>query len=283
MQPAITDPLFAWNALDDSPTLGTLKQFLATVPDQQLLEGLRQARGHGRDDHPIRVLWGVVLLTIVLRHGSFEACLAELRRNDDLRVLIGIPRDAEHQVPDGWNVSRFLHVLGQEPHLTNLRAVFDHLVRRLGIAVPTLGEHTAGDASALNTRRPKQTPAADPAAEAHPAEGSAAALPTDPSAATPLGAKVAAAAEPPQDQVEYDDHGLPCPAGGRKEYTDENGKVVKVVEWFGYKFHLLVDVHHEVTLAYQISSTKMGDNEVLPDLLRQAQANLPAGRIKTLA
>ena len=55
------------------------------------------------------------------------------------------------------------------------------------------------------------------------------------------------------------------------------------MEWFGYKFHLLVDVHHEVTLAYQISSTKMGDNEVLPDLLRQAQANLPAGRIQTLA
>jgi hypothetical protein len=34
---------------------------------------------------------------------------------------------------------------------------------------------------------------------------------------------------------------LPGPTGERKEYTDEEGKVVKVVEWFGYKFHLLVD------------------------------------------
>jgi hypothetical protein len=281
MQPAITDPLFAWDALDDSPTLGTIKQFLATVPDQQLLEGLRQARGHGRDDHPLRVLWGVVLLAIVLRHGSFEACLAELRRNDDLRVLIGIPRDAENEVPDGWNVSRFLHVLGQEPHRTNLRAVFDQLVQRLGITVPNLGENTAGDASALNTRRPKQTKAADPAPEV-----SAAAVPVAADAAAPEPppvAEPAAAAEPPKEKVQYDAYGLPCPAGGRKEYSDDTGKVVKVVEWFGYKFHLLVDVHHEVTLAYQISSTKMGDNEVLPDLLRQAQANLPAGRIKTLA
>ena len=31
------------------------------------------------------------------------------------------------------------------------------------------------------------------------------------------------------------------------------------------------------------SSTKLGDSEVLPDLLSQARANLPAGRIKTLA
>ncbi len=77
--------------------------------------------------------------------------------------------------------------------------------------------------------------------------------------------------------------GLPVPAGGRKEYTDESGKVVKVVEWFGYKFHLLVDVKHEVVLAYQISSTKKGDNEILPALVEQGRANLPPGRIKSLA
>ena len=61
------------------------------------------------------------------------------------------------------------------------------------------------------------------------------------------------------------------------------GKVIRVVEWFGYKFHLLVDVKHEVALAYRISSTKTGDNEMLPDLLQQARVNLPAGRIQTLA
>ena len=40
--------------------------------------------------------------------------------------------------------------------------------------------------------------------------------------------------------------GLPQPSGGRKEYTDEQGRVVKVVEWFGYKLHLLADARHEV-------------------------------------
>jgi len=76
---------------------------------------------------------------------------------------------------------------------------------------------------------------------------------------------------------------LPAPSGGRKEYADDTGKVSKVVEWFGYKLHLLVDVKHEVALAYEITSTKAGDGETLPAVLRQAQANLPANRIRTLA
>jgi Transposase DDE domain len=44
-----------------------------------------------------------------------------------------------------------------------------------------------------------------------------------------------------------------------------------------------VDVKHEVVLAYEITDTKAGDGETLPDVLKQAEANLPAGRIETLA
>src|SRR5262249_54399169 len=68
-----TDPLFAWEHLEDFPTLTTLRDFLATIPDQQLLQGLHAARGHGRDDYPIPRLWRVVLLTIALRLTSFNA------------------------------------------------------------------------------------------------------------------------------------------------------------------------------------------------------------------
>jgi hypothetical protein len=38
-----------------------------------------------------------------------------------------------------------------------------------------------------------------------------------------------------------------------KEYRDDEGKVTKVVEWFGYKLHLLVDAKHEVVLAYEVT------------------------------
>ena len=79
---------------------------------------------------------------------------------------------------------------------------------------------------------------------------------------------------------------LPQPNGGRKEYKDESGKVVKAYEWFGYKFHLLVDVKYEVVVAYQFTSAAgegTGDSSVLPRVLEQAQRVLPQGRIETLA
>ena len=234
-------PLFAWGCLDDCPTLATLRDFLATIPDQELLAGLHAARGHGRDDYPVARLWRVVLLTIALRHTSFNACLAELHRNPALCQLLDI--HGEEQIPNGWNLSRFLDVLGSEPHLSALRQVFDHLARPLGRAVPDLGRHTAGDATALNAR-PKRD-------------------------------RQAVAREQAQ--------GLPQPTGGRKEYNDDDGRVTQVVEWFGYKLHLLVDVHHEVPLAYHVTDTKVGDNERVGALVDQAQANLPPGRLETLA
>ncbi len=236
-----TQPLFAWEVLEDSPSIQTLRVFLTAIPDGQLLGGLRQARAKGRNDFSVTVLWQVVLLTIVLRHLSFEACLDELRRNADLRRLIGIA--SEEEVPHKWNVSRFLDTLGQEPHLTDVREVFDLLARRLGQVVPDLGQHTAGDATGLNARAKKD-------------------------------AKLLAA------EVKQ---GLPQPSGGRKEYTDAEGHVTRVVAWFGFKLHLLVDVKHEVAVGYRITDTKVGDNEALPEVLAQAQANLPEGRIQTLA
>ena len=182
-------------------------------------------------------------MTIVLRHTTIESCLGELGRNVALRRLIGV--EDEGGVPKAWNMSRFLSVLGAEPHLGLLREVFDVMVRRLGEVVGDLGADCAGDASHLSARNVRS------------------------------GKK--------------NDDGLPEPAGGRKEYTDSEGKVTKVVEWFGYKFHLLVDRRHEVALAYRITSTKTGDNEVLGELVEQAQTNLPQergrkrARIKTLA
>ena len=79
---------------------------------------------------------------------------------------------------------------------------------------------------------------------------------------------------------------LPQPAGGRKEYKDDSGKVVKTYEWFGFKFHLLVDIKHEVVVTWHITSAAgegSGDSSVIPLLLPRAREVLPDGRIKTLA
>jgi len=236
-----TKPLFPWDELEVSPTLATIKEALAAIPDSQLLAALQERRHNGCDTYPVSVLWGVLLLSIILRHTTTEACLEELRRNAPLRLLIGI--ESEDAVPNGWNITRFLAVLGQAPYLQLLRDIFNSMVQRLGVAVPDLGQHTAGDSTGLCGRR-----------------------------------------EPNAQRVKAEiQDGLPQASGGRKEYKDDDGKVTKVVEWFGYKLHLLVDVKHEVVLSYHITDTKSGDNECVGTLVEQAQRNLPAERIQTLA
>src|SRR6516225_9953421 len=240
MMIADTQPLFAWAALEDSPSQGTIRRCLEAIPDSSLLLELRQARGRRRDDYPVSLLWGVALLTPLLRHASYDACLAEVRRNPALQRLVGI--ETEEQVPHHWNLSRFLDVLGHPAHLTAMRMSFDGMVRRLASVVPELGSRLAGDATALSARH------GDTAR--HKAE-------------TKLG--------------------LPQPAGGRKEYLDAEGKVERVVEWFGYKLHLLVDVRHELALAYRITEPAVGDNQMIAALLEQARANLPEDRIESLA
>ncbi len=135
-------PLFAWDCLEDSPSLQTIKDLLAALPDGKLLKSLRAARGKGRDDYPVHVLWGVVVLRVALRHITTEAVLAELHRNEGLRRVIGI--ESECGVPKKWNMSRFEDVLGQEPHRTLLKEIFNVLIQRLGLAVADLGRDTAG-------------------------------------------------------------------------------------------------------------------------------------------
>ena len=237
MRVAVTKPLFAWDCLDDSPDLTTIRQVLALLPDAELLEALRRWRGKGRDDYQIHVLWGVVVLRTLLRHQSYESTLGELKRNPTLCRLIGI--EDKSQIPRLYNLSRFLKVLGHKNHLALVTKAFDELIRRLGQVVPDLGQRTAGDSTGLSARRLRK-------------EGD-------------------------------DECGLPEATGGKKEYLDDEGKVTRVVEWFGYKLHLLVDVRHEVALAYAVTSANAGDNELIPALVKQAKGNLPEGRIETLA
>lgn len=241
MQIAMTQPLFAWECLEDSPSLMTIRSLLKVFPDDRLLRGLRQHRGRGRNEYPVHVLWGVLLLKIILRHTTGEATLGELQRNEALRRLIGIERGS--QVPRPWNFSRFLDVLGQAPHRTHLVAMFNTMVQRLSAGVPDLGRHTAGDSTALHGRRKCN----EAAVSAETADG------------------------------------LPQANGGRKEYLDDTGNVTKILEWFGYKLHLLVDVKHEVTLAYRVTSANACDSCPIKDLVEQAQAHVPAGRMETLA
>lgn len=265
-----TDPLFPWHKLPDSPDLTALAQLLEDLPDQPLIEALRRHRGHGRNDYPVHHLWRIHLASYFLRHPTREACLFELGRNPSLRRALGI--EEGQALPSSYNMSRFEEVLGLPEHQPLVQAMFQELTGRLGQAVPDLGRHVAGDSAALSARRHAADKPKEASQPPGPADQPQDATPPDPANPNPAGLDPAGP--------------LPQPTGGKKEYKDENGKVVRTYLWYGYKFHLLVDAVHEVILAYHLTSADgegTGDSSVLPILLERAGAVLPEGRILTLA
>ncbi len=224
----MTRPLFAWDCLETTPVLETVKDFFEVLPDAKLLNALHAYRGKGRDDYPIKVLWAVYLLRILFRHPTMTAMLEELHRNPALCYLVGI--ENEKHIPRKYNMSRFEDVLGMDIHLPYLADIFPTMVKVLAGEVKELGKHTAGDGSALHARRSR-------------ARGKTNSI-------------------------------LAPPSGGKKEYKDNNGTVTEVYEWFGYKFHLIVDVKHEVVLAYDVTTANQSETTVLPATVKQAIKNL---------
>ncbi len=225
----VSKPLFPWDHLESSPSLKTIRNFLETIPDANLIKALEANRGRGRNDYPISILWGVCLLRVIIRHSTMDAMLQELHRNPALCLLIGV--DDESQIPDKYNMSRFEKVLGLPQHLELIREIFNSMVRHLSDEVCGLGENLAGDASALHARPQR-------------------------------GKK-----QPPSNQ-------LPTPSGGKKEYLNNDGEVTETYEWFGYKFHLVVDTTHEIVLGYSVTSANEADNKAMPKVLELARENI---------
>ena len=137
MRIGITQSLFPWDALEDSPSIKTLRLFLDSIPDAKLLDGLRYARGKGRNDHPVSTLWGVVLLTIALRHVTFEACLDELRRNQDLRCEWHCPAQLLLHRP----VAPTKHYMYNSAYIIPLRAALGSCPTGHSGLLPVLGAH----------------------------------------------------------------------------------------------------------------------------------------------
>jgi len=52
----IRKPLFAWDEMQASPSLGTIRRALEAIPDAPLLAVLPARRHRGCDTYPVRVL-----------------------------------------------------------------------------------------------------------------------------------------------------------------------------------------------------------------------------------
>lgn len=231
--------LFGWREIEGDSDLNRLRLVLSVLPDETLVRFLEQRRGHGVNRYPIRPCWNALLAGVVFQHLSMASLLRELRRNGELRDLCGFdPFLGGAAVPSEDAFGRFLAVVVE--HAEHLRRMFDVLLAQLGAVLPDLGQVTAVDSKAIPSFGHRVT---DPDKQ-----------------------------KEPDGRRDLDaDTGTKTYKGVHKDGTPWE----KVVKWFGYKLHLLVDSRYEMPLAFEVTKASPSDTKHLIPLVEQVETRVP--------
>jgi len=233
--------LFGWQEIEQLGDLERLRLVLENVPDEELMRDLEKERKRGRDDYPVRAVWNSILAGIVYQHPSIESLRRELKRNGQLRHLCGFdPVRGEKAVPPAWVYSRFLKKLMARQKL--LEAMFNWLVEELTGHLPDFGRVLAIDGKAV--------------------------------ASYARGRKRQAAKEvKPDGRRDVDaDWGQKTLRLEREDGTTWE----KVVRWFGYKLHLVVDAIYELPVAFRLTQASASEVKQAHRLIDQMGEQLPA-------
>jgi len=242
--------LFQWQDIDSADDLSRFILVRDNLPDDNLVAYLEELRGKGRNDYPVRPMWNLVLAGVVFQHPSAAALIREASRNPALREACGFnpfPRKRlkkvegkwvevmEAEVPSEDALGRFLATLIEH------RVLIDEMVHtcldELSVLLPDLGEKLAADSKAIQ------------------------------SAGKPV--KDEEKQKRPDGRRDLDaDWGKKEYKGTRKDGTPWE----KVVKWFGYKLHLLVDAKYELPLAFEITKASAADGPELLPLVEQYEA-----------
>lgn len=217
-----------WDEIEGLGDLERLRLVIEYMPDEELMDKLERERKNGRDDYPVRAMWNAVLAGVVFQHISVESLRRELSRNGQLRYMCGfyiIDRKRRRNkrkteiVPPAWVFTRFLKKM--LIHKEEINKIFETLVEELRKLLPDFGKDLAIDSKAIS------------------------------SLAT--GVNKNATADGRRD----------CDADwGKKEYRGvrEDGTAwEKIVKWFGYKLHLIVDSNYELPVAYSVTKASEPD------------------------
>lgn len=157
---AITQPsLITWQAVEASGDLKKIRRILENLGDEQLMVALEDQRKGRRDDYPIRAVWNTILAGIILGHTTVEGFLRELRRNAELRQLLGYdPVRGSDAVPPGYVITRLVGKLVK--HLDLVSQIFHRLVAKAFELIPDFGKNVAVDGKAIKSVMTKDREAA---------------------------------------------------------------------------------------------------------------------------
>lgn len=223
--------LFSWKDVDCLGDLERLQLVQVTLPDEQFMCILEKSRGKGRNDYPIRPLWNSILAAIVFQHASIESLRRELSRNAQLRELCGFDAvKGTDAIPPPSVYTRFLFKLCE--HAEKIDGIFNFLVDQLRVLLKDFGKKVACDSKAI--------------------ESHSTGKPTD------------------EKKENIDRRRDPDADWGVKRYygIDQNGKPwEKVVKWFGYKLHLIIDAEYELPMIYSLTKASANDGVIAHEIL----------------
>lgn len=222
--------LFEFMKFEDLNELRELNLVLENMPDEELMEVLERKRGNGRNDYPVRAMWNSVIAGVTYRHEGIDKLIDELGRNGQLRFICGFRKYetvkdesgrkvTRPKIPNAWNYSRFLLSLMEEQELID--RMFETAVGEITRLLPDFGEALAIDGKAIGSyaKRPNKNEKGDG-----------------------------------RRDLDADT--------GIKKYkgVNEDGtKWEKIKSWFGYELHLIVDVKHELPVAYEVTKASAAE------------------------
>lgn len=220
--------LFVWSEIESLGDLERLRLVIEYMPDEELMNKLERERKKGRNDYPVRAMWNAVLAGVVYQHISIESLRRELSRNGQLRLMCGFygsnrkscrSKKKVELVPPAWVFTRFLKKLLK--HEEEINKIFEELVEQLRGLFPDFGKDLAIDSKAISSLAKRENKN-----------------------------------KRPDGRRDKDAD------WGKKEYRGvrEDGTTwEKVVTWFGYKLHVMVDANYELPVAYSVTRASEPD------------------------
>jgi hypothetical protein len=227
----ITPYLFRWEEVEAKSDLERLRLVLDHVPDEALMGKLEKHRKWGRDDYPIRPVWNSILAGVVYQHQSIDSLRRELWRNGELRGVCGF----DPHRGSGAVPPPWVYTRFLKLLLrfkAEIEGMFDHLVDELKRLLPDLGFSVAVDSKGVNS------------------------------------------AGKPTKKTQRDGRRDTDADWGKKAYHGkrEDGTLwEKVVTWFGYKIHLLVDTKYEMPIGYAVTRASASDTKHLLPLVEEVK------------
>jgi hypothetical protein len=227
--------LFKWQDVEAKSDLERLRLVLDHLPDEALMRNLEAHRDKGRDDYPIRPVWNSVLAGIVYQHKSVESLRRELLRNGELREGCGFDPHKGSAAVPPSYVYTRFLKLLIR-FKSEIDAMFDTLVDTLKVLLPELGFSVAVDSKGVSS-----------------------------------------AGRPTKD-AEEDGRRDRDADWGKKTYRGqrEDGSLwEKVVKWFGYKIHLIVDTTYEMPIGYRVTRASESDTKQLLPMVKEVKQKHP--------